>query len=137
VVETSGPEAWFSLNRSQRESFDGGTDLPQEEWSNKLMKPWQVLLRQFFILLVQFGSIHGFIEELEEIEQLSLVILQRGPFERLLANIILADLGRQTGQKNLIRNFQSLQGHVKLIRVILQALTLVHNHSSPFNLTEE
>jgi hypothetical protein len=41
------------------------------------MKFRKILLGQVCIFLIQLGSIHRRIEELQEIEQLSLVVLER------------------------------------------------------------
>jgi hypothetical protein len=52
-------------------------DLPQKKRTDQIMKLGQVIRRQFLIFFIQFGSIDGRIEELKEIEQLSLVVLER------------------------------------------------------------
>ena len=55
----------------------------QKEWSNEIMQLRQILLRQLFVLQIQFSSLYGCIEELEKVEQLSLVVLERRTCKRI------------------------------------------------------
>ena len=71
-VAAGSPETpvWFSYRCSVNDQEHGVElkDKPQEKWSDEIMKFGKILLGQLLILLIQFGSIHFRVHELQEIE---------------------------------------------------------------------
>ena len=50
----------------------------QEEWSNHVVKLDDLGLIEVFVLFLEFLDIETLVEEMQEIEKLALVVLQRG-----------------------------------------------------------